>query len=88
MVGIESSIEVIRQNAPKDTGNLAYNAVKGHWEGNDFIISIDQNIAPYTPYTIEPWKNGKNPNERWFEKLVVKVAEDISRKNNGVLKKL
>ena len=61
------AVELYRKFAPKDTGNLAYNAIKYRWEnGNQFVIYVDvgdvgivknrvEGIAPYMPYTNEKW---------------------------------
>lgn len=81
---VNTIVSMIRQAAPKDTGNLAYNSVRqqrdgeGRWE-----IYVDMNIAPYMPYTNEPWIapkwNGKkNPNEAWWDNVcesAIKYAE-------------
>ena len=64
------AVQELRKKAPKDTGNLAYNAIKYRWIGdNEFEIYIDvgdtdafvksqkylQGTAPYTPFTNEKW---------------------------------
>lgn len=61
----------IRKVAPKRTGNLAYNSLKMEFVGNTCKIYVDEDIAPYMPFTNEPWIsprwNGKqNPNEGWW----------------------
>lgn len=68
---------------PIDTGNLAYNAIKGMWIGNQFKIYIDSSVAPYAVYTIEKWKSGKNPNENWLERAWKFVANYISKRLGG-----
>ena len=60
----------------RTTGNLKHNAFKGQWvEHNHYVIYMDENIAPYMPYTNEKWispkwKGAKNPNENWWQKSV------------------
>ena len=73
-------VELFRQEiflrAPKDTWNLARNALRVEWVGPDEArIYIDQDIAPYMPYTNEPWVSprwhGKpNPNEGWWQDCI------------------
>ena len=71
---------------PIDTGNLAFNSIKGIWIGqNRFKIYIDENVAPYAKYTIEPWEEGQNPNQGWFERAVVFVAEYIENELGGTI---
>lgn len=87
--------------APKDTGNLAYNAIKMKMNSsNECEIYISGNsiktnngylkygVAPYVPFTIEPWVspkwNGrKNPNEGWFEKAIESAVNTVSKKYDG-----
>lgn len=61
------AVQLLRKFAPKDTGNLAFNAIKYEWlNPRQFRIYVDvgdvgivQNrvsgIAPYMPYTNEKW---------------------------------
>lgn len=62
---------VIKNAAPFHTGNLRYNAVRLTQNSkNQFIVSVDTKIAPYMPYTNEPWisdrwRGKKNPNQNW-----------------------
>ena len=64
------AVDELRKKAPKDTGNLAYNAIKYKWiSDHQFEIYIDvgdtdafvagekylQGTAPYTPFTNEKW---------------------------------
>lgn len=68
-------VEVARQQAPYDTGNLADNAIKYEYlDPNTVRIYVDERIAPYMPYTNEPWVsswwNGRqNPNLYWWDKM-------------------
>lgn len=74
--------------APKDTGNLAYNAIKLKKTKNGYVIKVDSKIAPYMVYTEEPWispkwHGKKNPNEEWFKQLAEDIAEYIRQIFNG-----
>lgn len=68
--------EVLRNaliiSAPKDTWNLALNAIRIVQEHGDLYIVIGGEIAPYAVYTNEPWINrsGTNPNEGWIQKTI------------------
>lgn len=65
-------VRKLRELAPKDTGNLAYNAIQYRFpDENTCEITVNEDIAPYMPYTNEPWispywRGKKNPNEGWF----------------------
>lgn len=75
----------IRNFAPKDTGNLAYNAIKFRWfNNNEFHIWVDEGIAPYMVYTNEPWispkwKGKKNPNEKWWDNITDIISRIIEK---------
>lgn len=48
-------------------------------------------IAPYVPYTNEPWIspkwNGKkNPNEGWWDRFVAEFTKRLANKLKGVIK--
>lgn len=91
--------DYFRQHAPnpltraqhKSTGNLAFNATKFNYLGdNVWEIIVDESIAPYMPYTNEPWTspkwNGKkNPNEGWFDRMAADIAEIVRRNLGGRL---
>lgn len=89
----EECVTMLRLYAPKDTGNLAFNAIKYEFIGNDTCkIYVDESIAPYMPFTNEPWEsprwNGKkNPNEKWFDNATEKIAEYLARRLKGELVK-
>ena len=73
------------------TGNLKYNATKIIHTGDTSVVYIDENIAPYMPYTNEPWispkwKGAKNPNRKWFDKFALKFARQLARELGGKLK--
>lgn len=87
----ELVFETIRQMAPYDTGNLARNAIKLEFvSGKVARIYVSETIAPYMPYTNEPWIsphwNGKkNPNEGWFDASADLIAQSISDLLGGKL---
>lgn len=86
---------LIRKRAPKDTGNLAYNAIKVENKGNGvWEIWVDAEwetgIAPYMKYTNENWAqfgkplNGKqNPNEGWFNRVAEEIVALIAKRLKG-----
>lgn len=74
------------------TGNMAFNASKLKQFRSFGVIYVDDAIAPYVPYTNEPWisprwKGHKNPNQSWFEKATHKVAKHIAQQLKGRLVK-
>ena len=93
------AVEELRNRAPIDTGNLRHNAIRYEWIDEDtFQIYVDgspdnpNSIAPYMPYTNEPWlspkwKGKKNPNEAWWQEAVEYIAEYIADQVNGDLDK-
>ena len=76
------------------TGNLALNALKFAWEGENgltFHMWIDEEVAPYMTYTNEPWispkwKGKKNPNENWWNKACEFFMDFLTEKLQGELK--
>lgn len=88
----ERACKRLRELAPKDTGNLAFNAIKIEFPSPDVCeVYIDEKIAPYMPYTDEPWLapkwNGrKNPNEGWFQRAAQIIFEELARILGGELK--
>lgn len=91
------AVEELKKRTPYDTGNLRYNAIKYEWIDEDtFMIYVDgdpedpNSIAPYMPYTNEPWTSPKwgrkkNPNEGWFQEAVEYIAKFIADQVNGEL---
>ena len=83
------AVAEVRKRAPYDTGNLSTNGVRFYWkDDNTFIIYVDESIAPYMPYTNEPWLsprwNGKkNKNEAWWQDATKIVAEFITKTLQG-----
>lgn len=91
---IQECVTLIRNKAPKDTGNLAYNAVRFEDKGNGvWEIWVDGTppdigIAPYMPYTNEPWLSERwhgrrNPNEGWWDRTAKEVMELIATRLGG-----
>jgi hypothetical protein len=84
-------VKELRKIAPYDTGNLSKNAIRFVFEGETAKIYVDMNIAPYMPYTNEPWVspkwNGKkNPNEAWWNNAIPTILNKLLPKYNGDLK--
>ena len=57
---------------------------------NEVQIFVDSAIAPYVVYTNEPWvspkwKGKQNPNEKWFERAVEMVAQELAAMLGGTL---
>lgn len=77
---------ILRARAPYKTGNLRYNAIKLEMiDSHTCRLYVDESIAPYMPYTNEPWVNrpGNNPNEGWFDKAAEEIAQHIARRLKG-----
>lgn len=73
------------------TGNMAFNALRYEDEGDRFVIYMDESIAPYVPYTNEPWLakkwNGKkNPNEGWWLRFCEEFSRRFALELKGVIK--
>ena len=83
------AVYYVRFYAPIDTGNLRNNAVQFEYIGNDTCkIYVDEDIAPYMPYTNEPWLdprwNGKkNPNEHWWQDTARDVSDILATELGG-----
>ena len=70
---MQRATQMIRDRAPKDTGNLAFFAIRGDWtaqgvytiwvEGSDGRRSNGpmKGVAPYMKYTNEAWGNFAPP---------------------------
>lgn len=73
------------------TGNMAFNAYKYVQvlpEQTD--VFVDKKIAPYVPYTNEPWTAArwhgkKNPNQGWWQRHVQHFAEELANRIGGRL---
>lgn len=76
---------------PRDTGNMALNALRYDIKNNIVDITIDESIAPYVPYTNEPWLSDKwhgkkNPNEGWWQRFVDEFTKRLAVRLKGELK--
>lgn len=83
--------EMRSELVPYDTGNMARNALKYETVGNVFHITVDAAIAPYVPYTNEPWLSEKwhgkkNPNEGWWQTFAEEFAKRLAAKLKGEMK--
>lgn len=81
-------VEEFRKSSPIRTGNLRFNAIRYVFVSlTREEVYIDLDIAPYAPYTNEPWvapkwKGKKNPNEGWIERGI----EEAINKANQIMK--
>ena len=82
-------LQRLKMVSPIKTGNLRYNAIRMQLiDENTIKIYIDETIAPYAIYTIEPWIspkwNGKqNPNEKWWDNEIEKIINDLAMEHHG-----
>lgn len=88
---VYQAVRILRERAPKDTGNLAYHSIKVEFRGDEAKIYIDNKIAPYMVFTNEMWVSrrwhGKqNPNEGWFDDACAYIANFINNYLHGTLK--
>lgn len=82
-------VDILRKRSPYKTGNLRLNAIKIEFSNADTCrIYVDENVAPYMPYTNEEWINrsGNNPNEGWFDEAVQEIVQYIANKTQGDIK--
>lgn len=90
----EEALQELRDRAPKRTGNLAYNGVRLVFVSKkEALLYVDETVAPYMPYTNEPWLaerwHGKqNPNEGWFDRAADGIAQMLNRLAGGKLKRV
>lgn len=75
---------------PRDTGNMAFNALTININGDTIDIFVNPNIAPYVPYTNEPWLSPKwhgaqNPNQGWWQRFAEEFAKRLATKLRGDL---
>ena len=86
------AVRKLRELAPKDTGNLAYNAVRVRFPDKDTcVIYVDERIAPYMPFTTLPWISPRwhgrqNPNEGWWDSAVEVIGEQVAKDLKGDFK--
>ena len=86
-----SVVEELRSMVPRDTGNMAYNALRYELQGDVLDITVKADIAPYVYFTNEPWVspkwNGKqNPNEGWWQRFVEEFSRRLATKLKGELR--
>ena len=79
--------QVLQARAPYDTGNLAMNSIRIDRNRGCVLIG-GQDIAPYAPFTNEPWTSAKlegrqNPNEGWVQKAIEEALPIIQRVLSG-----
>ena len=91
------AVNIFREKAPKDTGHLAFNAVKGRWiSETHFKIWIDRDVLENQPniegrvagyYYAGRLNNDSNYKTYGFaEKIARSIAEYIANKIGGVVK--
>lgn len=73
------------------TGNMVYQAFRYVRVNNEMLVYVDGDIAPYVPYTNEPWiaafwGGRKNPNEGWWQRFVNEFAIRLAAELGGELK--
>ena len=93
-----NAVNLFREKAPKDTGHLAFNAIKGKWiSDNHFKIWIDKNVLENQP-NIEGkvagyYYAGRLNNDtryktyNFVEKIAREIAQYIANKIGGTIKK-
>ncbi|HHX66661.1 MAG TPA: hypothetical protein GX708_01210 [Gallicola sp.] len=69
-------VAVLKMNAPKRTGNLAYNSIR--LVGNE--IKVGGEIAPYAVYTEENNKSSKGWIKRTIQSLIPTI-EQLAKNN-------
>ncbi len=73
------------------TGNLAFNALQYKIENRRIVVYFDTKLAPYIPYTNEPWlspfwEGKQNPNEGWWDRFAAEFADRLNKKLRGKMK--
>ena len=70
-------VQILRDLAPKDTGNLAYNAIRYEKTGeHSYKIYVNLDIAPYQVYLNEPTKS---KHHKWWEAATELAIEEVAR---------
>lgn len=88
------ALQYMKQPAPRKTGNLEDNAMRLEmYSPQVAVIYVDEAIAPYMPYTNEPWisprwKGKKNPNEEWWNYDCEITIKKIADRLGGELRRL
>lgn len=73
------------------TGNLAFNALNYVVKDGAMCVYVDKSIAPYMPYTNEPWlspywRGKKNPNEGWWQRFAEELTGRVAARLGGTIK--
>ena len=90
----QRALQKIKLAAPFKTGNLRYNAIKLESRAPGVVaILIDMDIAPYMPYTTEPWisdkwKGKNNPNEKWWDNVCEEVIQGFASELGAEVRRL
>lgn len=76
---------------PRKTGNMAIDALQYSVENDVLDIEVKDSIAPYVPYTNEPWLSDKwhgkkNPNEGWWQRFVDEFTNRLATRLKGEIK--
>ncbi len=87
-------VEIIRERAPRKSGNLRDFGVQFVWEDEKtFTIYIDESEAPYMKYTNENWNNfrpplqgKKNPNEAWWQDAIQLCLDYFTNQLKGEIR--
>ena len=89
----DKAVKAVKKVAPRKSGHLADNGVRIEYPSPNICrIYVDTTtMAPYMPYTNEPWIspkwNGKkNPNEGWWQGTLPMVCNIIAQELKGVIK--
>lgn len=92
-----NAVNLFRQQAPKDTGHLAFNAVKGRWiNNNHFRIWIDRDVLVNQPniegkvagyyYAGRLNNDSKYRTYGYVERIARNIAQYIANQIGGVVK--
>lgn len=92
-----NAVNLFRQQAPKDTGHLAFNAVKGRWiNDNHFRIWIDRDVLVNQPniegkvagyyYAGRLNNDSKYRTYGFAEKIARNIAQYIANQIGGTVK--
>lgn len=92
------AVNRFREQAPKDTGHLAFNAIKGQWiDETHFRIWIDRNVLENEPningkvagyYYAERLNNDENYRTYGFvERIGRDIAQYIANRIGGTIEK-
>lgn len=91
---INAAISIVEEMSgelvPRDTGNMAFNALTINVNNDMIDIFVNPAIAPYVLYTNEPWLSKrwhrkKNPNEGWWQRFAAEFARRLATKLRGDL---